>query len=224
MAFMAARDTSEPTDEELMALVGLTGPGATEPRPGLRERKKRKTREAIRRVTYRLIDEQGYEATTVEQIADAAEVSPSTVFRYFPTKEDIVLTDEYDAVMAAALHSRPAGEPPLESLRFVMHVALRAMQRYRPEETQQRTRLMVQIPAVRARMTEAMSTTSKLLSGALAERTGRDPGDLEVRVFTAALLGALLETTIYWGEQGFQGDPVALVDRTMDMFTRGLTL
>ena len=55
---------------------------------GLRERKKLKTRVAIRGAAYRLISEQGYEATSVEQIAEAAEVSPSTVFRYFPAKED----------------------------------------------------------------------------------------------------------------------------------------
>lgn len=230
MTFMAARDTSDPTDptdKRLMDLAGLAGLadlGAEEPRLGLRERKKRKTREAIRRATYRLIAEQGYEATSVEQIAEAAEVSPSTVFRYFPTKEDIVLTDEYDPVMVAALRSRPADEPPLESLRFVMHAALRAMQQYAPEEMEQRTRLMVEIPAVRARMTQTMSATSELLAGALAERTRRDPGDLEVRVFTAALLGGLREATLYWGEQGFKGDLVELVDRTLDMFTRELTL
>ncbi|MGW0731271.1 TetR/AcrR family transcriptional regulator [Streptomyces sp. NPDC002851] len=209
---------------DLAGLAGLADLGAEEPRLGLRERKKRKTREAIRRATYRLIAEQGYEATSVEQIAEAAEVSPSTVFRYFPTKEDIVLTDEYDPVMVAALRSRPADEPPLESLRFVMHAALRAMQQYAPEEMEQRTRLMVEIPAVRARMTQTMSATSELLAGALAERTRRDPGDLEVRVFTAALLGGLREATLYWGEQGFKGDLVELVDRTLDMFTRELTL
>src|SRR5690606_14406568 len=62
--------------------------------PGLRERKKIKTRRAIRAAMYALVEEQGYEATTVEQIAERADVSPSTVFRYFPTKEDILLTDE----------------------------------------------------------------------------------------------------------------------------------
>lgn len=82
-----------------------------QPQLSLRERKKIKTRTAIRRATYRLIAEQGYEATTVEQIAEAAEVSPSTVFRYFPTKEDIVLTDEFDPIMLRELRSRPAGEP-----------------------------------------------------------------------------------------------------------------
>jgi len=66
---------------------------------GLRERKKAKTRAAIRREAMRLFREQGYEETTVEQIAEAAEVSPSTFFRYFPTKEDVVLQDDFDVVV-----------------------------------------------------------------------------------------------------------------------------
>ncbi|MFE7396637.1 TetR/AcrR family transcriptional regulator, partial [Streptomyces sp. NPDC057557] len=96
----------------------VSAPG-TPPPLGLRERKKLKTRIAIRRATYRLISEQGYDATTIEQIAEAAEVSPSTVFRYFAAKEDIVLTDEYDPIMEAELRNRPADEPPLESRRLI---------------------------------------------------------------------------------------------------------
>src|SRR5882762_5510974 len=86
---------------------------------GLRERKKVQTREAIRRAAYRLFAEQGYDATPVDQIAAEADVSPSTVFRYFPTKEDIVLTDEYDEPMADVLRGRPLDEQPLASVRYV---------------------------------------------------------------------------------------------------------
>src|SRR5882757_3838028 len=92
--------------------------------PGLRERKKIQTRQAIRSAAYRLFTEQGYDATPVDRIAAAADVSPSTVFRYFPTKEDIVLTDEYDDEMAQDLRNRPADEPPLLSVRAVLHEAV----------------------------------------------------------------------------------------------------
>ena len=65
---------------------------------GLRERKKQKTRESIQRTALRLFERQGYEETTIEQIAAAAEISESTFFNYFPTKEDVVLYDAYDPV------------------------------------------------------------------------------------------------------------------------------
>ena len=80
--------------------------------PGLRERKKQQTRAAIQREALRLIAERGYHATTCEQIAAAAEVSPATLFRYFPTKEDIVLQDGYDPVIASAVLARPSRRGP----------------------------------------------------------------------------------------------------------------
>lgn len=188
---------------------------------GLRERKKLKTRIAIRDATYRLIEEQGYEATTVEQIAEAAEVSPSTVFRYFPTKEDIVLTDEYDPLLEDELRARPADEPIVESLRHVLRRAVGLGFTEEPEISRLRTRLMIEVPAVRSRMLESMSVTGRMLCRVLAERTGRDPGDLEVRVFSMGLIGALTETAAYWAEHGHQDDLGGLVDRTMDMLIAG---
>ncbi|MGW0235264.1 TetR/AcrR family transcriptional regulator [Streptomyces sp. NPDC002996] len=210
-----------------MTTMAATAPlpfGQQQPPMGLRERKKLKTRVAIRRATYRLIGEQGYEATTIEQIAAAAEVSPSTVFRYFPTKEDIVLTDEYDPVMVSMLRARPADEPPLESLRIILTGAVAAILENEPEEMRMRTRLMLEVPALRARMTETMAETSQLLARPIADRAGRDPDDLEVRVFTAAVMGALRETLVHWGERGRQDDLVALVDRTLDVLKDGLRL
>ena len=83
----------------------------------LRERKKARTRAALREHALRLFREQGYQATTVEQIAAAAEVSPSTFFRYFPTKEDVVLQDDMDTRMIAALEQQPAGLGPVAAVR-----------------------------------------------------------------------------------------------------------
>ncbi|MER6913706.1 TetR family transcriptional regulator [Streptomyces sp. NPDC000594] len=200
------------------------GPPAPRP-PGLRERKKVRTRLAIRRAAYRLITAQGYEATTVEQIADAAQVSPSTVFRYFPAKEDIVVSGGYDALLAAGVRARPADEDPLDAVRHALTGTLTALLGRRREETVQRTRLMAEVPALRARMTEALAaTTTELLAGALAERTGRPADDLAVRVVTGAVLGVLREVLLHWAAGDHREDPVRLVDRSLRELRQGLRL
>jgi AcrR family transcriptional regulator len=195
---------------------------ADRPRLGLRERKKIKTREAIRSATYALVTEQGYEATTIEQIAEQAEVSPSTVFRYFPTKEDIVLTDEYDPVLLEGLRSRPADEPWPDSIRHVMREAIRTGVDEDVEVARLRTRLMVEVPAVRSRMMESMSVTGRMLCAAIGERTGRDPDSLEVRVYAMALIGGLMEASLYWAERSHQDDLTSLVDRALAVLQHGL--
>lgn len=197
-------------------------PVAPQARMSLRERKKLKTRTAIRDATYALIEEQGYDATTVEQIAERAEVSPSTVFRYFPAKEDIVLTDEYDPLVEELLRERPEDESLLDSLRFVIQQGLRMAVTDDPEfaerEMKLRIGLMAKVPAVRSRAMESMSVTGRLMCRAMAERTGRDENDLEVRVYAMGLMGALLETTIYWAERDCQDDILDLIDRTLATF------
>ncbi|MFJ8536454.1 TetR/AcrR family transcriptional regulator [Streptomyces sp. NPDC093591] len=192
------------------------------PQLGLRERKKIKTRMAIRTATYALIEEQGYDATTVEQIAERAEVSPSTVFRYFPTKEDIVLTDEYDPILLDELRKRPADEPWMESLRYVMRLAISTGLEQEPEATRLRSHLMVQVPAVRSRMLESMSVTGRMLSEAVADRTGLPRDNFEVRVFTNSLIGGLAEISLYWAENDFKDDLRDLLDRALDVIEHGL--
>ncbi|MQS36329.1 TetR/AcrR family transcriptional regulator [Streptomyces katsurahamanus] len=195
--------------------TGLAGPEPRQGTMGLRERKKLKTRRAIRRAAYRLIALQGYETTTVEQIAEAAEVSPSTVFRYFPAKEDIVLTDDYDPALESALRARPAGEDPLDSVRRVLTHRLALALHEERDAVVQRTRLMAEVPALRARMTESFSGAFETLAVTLADRAGRPHDDLDVRVFTATVLAAVREVLLYWAARGHEGDPVALVDRAL---------
>jgi len=192
------------------------------PQLGLRERKKIKTRTAIRGATYALIEEQGYDATTIEQIAERAEVSPSTVFRYFPTKEDIVLTDEYDPILLEELRARPADEPWPDSLRHVMRKAVDLGTDEEPEIIRLRSRLLVEVPAVRSRMVESMSVTGRLLASAVAARTGHAEDSLEVRVYTMSLIGGLSEISQYWAVNGFRDDLRDLMDRALDVIEHGL--
>ncbi|MFJ4242065.1 TetR/AcrR family transcriptional regulator [Streptomyces iakyrus] len=202
-------------------MLAVTSP-ADRPQPGLRERKKIKTRRAIRSATYALVAERGYDATTVQQIAERAEVSPSTVFRYFPTKEDIVVTDDWGPVVAQELRSRPPGEAWADTLRKVLRTALDLSLAEEPEVTRLRTRLGVEVPAVRARMAESMAATGRLLREALAERSGLDPDSLELRVFAMSVMGGLMEVSQYWAETGHRDDIRDLVDRALDVMEHGL--
>src|SRR5207247_11153805 len=90
--------------------------------PGLRERKKQRTRETIARVAHELFVERGYHATTLPDIAEAADVSTRTIFAYFPSKEDILFSDFVlmKQALAQALAERPEGEEALVTVREFM--------------------------------------------------------------------------------------------------------
>src|ERR1700735_3662262 len=87
---------------------------------GLRERKKIKLRRTIQAEALRLFEAQGYERTTVEQIAEAAETSTTTFYRYFPTKEDVVLDNDASPLFEATVAARPAGESLTATIRAAM--------------------------------------------------------------------------------------------------------
>ena len=161
-------------------------------RPGLRERKKAKTRAAIREHAFRLFREQGYDVTTVEQIAEAAEVSPSTFFRYFPTKEDVVLQDEMDTLWLEAVRAQPADLSPIAALREGMHAAFGQLSAEQLAQIGEGTKLAMTVPAVRARSLDEAARTIGIVGSAIAERSGRDPADPVIRLFAGAVVGVAM--------------------------------
>lgn len=195
-----------------------------EQRLGLRERKKLKTRRAIQEHALRLFLEQGYDATTVEQIAEAAEVSPSTFFRYFPTKEDTVLTDEYDPFILESLRAQPPELSPAEALRNVLHDIIGTMMATDRQRILDRSRLMLAVPALRARAWDQTKETQRRMTEALAERLDRPTDDFEVRAFAAAVIGVWETTLVAWAESGGEGDVLAMLDRGLDFLTAGCPL
>ncbi|WP_328379116.1 TetR family transcriptional regulator [Streptomyces sp. NBC_01020] len=194
------------------------------PAPGLRERKKLKTRQTIRREAYRLFAEQGYAATTVDRIAEAAEVSPSTFFRYFPTKEDVVLVDEYTPVLAEALKSRPAGEPVVDALRHAFTGSLAQLLGADREELLFRTRLAFAVPAIRVRAADEQLRSQDAVAALIVERTGREPGDLEVHCAAAAITAVFSAVVRYWTEGGGAEDLAELFDRQLSLLSDGLRI
>lgn len=169
---------------------------------GLREHKKERTREAIQREALRLIAGQGYEATTCGQIAAAAEVSPATLFRYFATKEDIVLQDVYDPLIAEAVRARPAREGPLTAVRRGFADAFADIYQADLEAIRQRTALVLAVPALRARSRDQLESLVTHLAGALAERTGRSTSDVGIQVAAAACAAAVGVGVTRWAQAG----------------------
>jgi AcrR family transcriptional regulator len=174
----------------------MSSPPPDTVRPGLRERKKAKTRAAIQAQALRLFRRQGYHETTVEQIADAAEVSPSTFFRYFPTKEDVVLYDEFDPKLVAALLAQPAELSPVAALRRAMRQVYEEAPIEATEREQQRHALVRTVPELRARMIDGYVSGLVLLRDALAERTGRPRDDIAVRTLAGAIVGIGVATML----------------------------
>jgi len=188
--------------------------------PGLRERKKAKTRRAIQDAALALIAEQGYEATTVEQIAAAAEVSPSTCFRYFPTKEDIILADEYDPEIFAALVEGGSG-PPVEVIRSALAGLFRRIYAADRDVLYQRILLCLEVPSVRSRMHEGINEALQLMTKALATRFGVDPDNFELQMANAAALGVMTRAIERWAERGGTEDLPSQVDAALSLLGRG---
>ena len=177
---------------------------------GLRERKKLKTKEAIQREALRLFEEQGYSETTIEQIAAAAEISPSTFFNYFPTKEDVVLFDRYDPMIFSMMSSIPASEP-LSAVLYGLVDGLASVMERDHDVILARSKLSLAVPELRARFWEEMEKARDLIASVLAYRTGRDTADFELRVLAMIFLTATFEAMLEWIRQDGRGDVVSLI-------------
>jgi AcrR family transcriptional regulator len=176
----------------------------------LRERKKLKTKEAIQREAMRLFGEQGYDDTTIEQIAAAAEISPSTFFNYFPTKEDVVIFDRYDPMMESFLSALMPDEPLSRSIERALDWLAHAIERDRPMILA-RAKLGLEVPALRARFWEEVERAQNLFAAIIARRTGREPADFEVRVLAMVLVTAAFEGSVEWIRRNGKGDMFDLV-------------
>jgi AcrR family transcriptional regulator len=192
--------------------------------PGLRERKKAKTRAAIQRHALRLFQEQGYAATTVDQIAEAAEISPSTFFRYFPTKEDVVLLDGYDPLFLEAVRTQPAELSPVAAIRTGIR---EVVARIAPEEWEAelgRQELVRTVPELRARQLRQYVQAIELVAGVIAERAGLPADDLAVRALAGAVIGVSLAATPHIIDGSHELADYTRVDEALALLEAGLPL
>lgn len=160
------------------------------PRPGLRERKKQMTRQAILDASVALFAERGYDGVTVAQIADAANVSVKTLFTYFDSKEDLVFGGEDEArdALLAAVRNRAPGQSALEAVRRYLHGRADGDA---DEGVGAFHRSFGDVPQLRSRMLVMFERFEESLTELLAAETGVPPTDPSARLAAAQLVSLL---------------------------------
>ncbi|MCE5173246.1 TetR family transcriptional regulator [Paenibacillus profundus] len=190
---------------------------------GLRERKKAKTMANVQTHALRLFRENGYHATTVEQIAEAAEISPSTFFRYFATKEDVVLTDNYDPLLVAAFENQPSELNPLQAVRNAMILGINEITDDEWETTRQRNQLIMAVPELRAAALNNLTQMMQLLTQIVANRVGSNSDDLAVRTFAGVVVGVNISLMEYSAE-ATKSEFAKLLDEALVVVENGLLI
>lgn len=189
---------------------------------GLRERKKHATMHAVQAVALDLFEEHGFQRVTVEQVAEAASVSPSTVYRYFATKEGLVLRDEFDdqilESMATLLNE---GSNPVDALMAALATVAGEHFAQQRDETLRRTRLIMEVPSLRGAMFLRLAEVSEI-GAALLSRTGRySEGD--ARAIATSLLHNVMAAFTTWAEGGGEGNFVNHAHDALSALTSTLT-
>lgn len=176
---------------------------------GLRERKKQRTRDALIRVAHELIVAQGYDDTTVDQIADAVDVSQRTFFRYFSSKEDVVfaLQDETETHFYEAVRERPAHESPVRALRNALDSSWEGIGEAIAEVVpigvhMQMWQVIETTPALLAVHMRRSTEMEERLAEVFTRREGLSPSDPRPRVLMASFSGVMRAAGRVWGESG----------------------
>ncbi|WP_084466895.1 TetR family transcriptional regulator [Nocardia arthritidis] len=188
--------------------------------PGLRERKKQQTRLRIIAAALDLCDTQGFDATTIEQIANVADVSPRTINRYFESKEDIVLgpVQDFGRTIAETLREQPRTGNELQALLAAfLHVVDQAAEGSEADplsfrQFQKMQRILRSSPSVSARSMELADDKNTAIAAVVAERLGTEPDARAVRL--------LVGTWQLIGHIGLECSDDAFLDEDLATATR----
>jgi AcrR family transcriptional regulator len=193
----------------------MVGSTTTGPRPTLREQRKAETRRLLESAALRLFVAHGFDATSVSQIAEEVGVSHMTFYRYFPTKESVVLDDDYDPLIADVIAAQPHDLPPVERVRRALGAAMPEVVAADLDRLRVRVGLILATPSLRASYFEQNQALVALIAEALSRRPrARRPSSptFAIRVVAAACAAAMTTAVLTWGEGGGQGDLPRLMD------------
>jgi AcrR family transcriptional regulator len=159
---------------------------------GLRERKKRQTREAVRCAAFRLFEQFGYPNTTVEQIAAAADISPRTFFRYFPTKAALLIPDQLTEPVIELFLAAPAELSPIAAYRCAVEQMFAGIDEPEWADEMARQRLLYSLPEAHGALYMTYIETIELITDGLATRVGLPADDPRLRITAGAMTGVMM--------------------------------
>ncbi len=171
----------------------------------------------------RLFLEKGFAATTVEEIAEAVEISPSTFFNYFPNKEDVVIEDELDPLIIAAFNAQPEDAHPLAALRNAMRTVFAHLTPEQDAVTRQRFRLLLSTPELRAALLEQFAILVDQIVVVMAGRRGATASDFVLRNTAGALLGVMMSALLAAAKDP-SADLIQVADEAIAHLEAGLSL
>jgi TetR/AcrR family transcriptional regulator, regulator of mycofactocin system len=175
-------------------------------------------------VALRLFENQGFDETTVKEIATVADVAPRTFFRYFPTKVDVLFADhpEEIALIRETLTRRPSDEPVIDALRRAMLDAIEKAAAD-PAPFLTRSRLVASVPAAHSHSRYLDSKFEDVIAEAVAADRGTDPAtDLWARVVARAAWGAACAARDIWVTSEAKRNPHTLVNEAFDLLAHAL--
>ncbi len=196
--------------------------------PGLWERRKLEAMRRIQQVALDLFDERGYRNVTVERVAAEAAVSPSSIYRYFGTKEMLVLYDEYDPQILDLIRTSGGGAPtsPAELIRALCAAVPVFLDIVLPDgydrQLRQRMEYIAAEPDIKAGMTRQTEDMERELRAILSERIGRDSNDLQVRLAAATGAWGFTATMFHWAESGYAQPLRTVLARAIELLARSV--
>jgi AcrR family transcriptional regulator len=182
---------------------------------GLRERKMMRTKEAIRSNALRLFLKRGFDETTIDEIATAAEVSPMTIFRYFPTKEDIVLTDDFDPMLVEQIKQRSAKESLVSKIGLAIIESFAMMDGPSRNALLTRIKLGLRTPALRSKRWDNIYRTQKAITDALCDDEMNTQECFDIDVAAGICLSAISSALFCWASTDGSYDPLLLMQRAL---------
>jgi AcrR family transcriptional regulator len=190
----------------------------------LRERKRLATMRHVQSVAVELFEHHGFGGVTIERIAQAAEVSPSSVYRHFGTKEQLVLWDEYDPMLLERLAELLVAHPPVEAMRELLRTKGHPLLGSDEERVRSAIRWWSEEPSVALAAAAQFASTVQAIAHVLGHAYGRQPEELEVQAIAGALVASVEAALRTWYHLDFAPSVLDLLDRALATLDDGLRL